>query len=109
MKLRLAEINSDTEDLLPPTTPDGSRIGVNYADAVLKTLNVQLDDGRKVVARRKGLRIILEVGDRKGEALMRRLEHGPEPRAIFRQALAEAAAAIGARLVEEERTIYFEM
>ena len=105
--IRINEENPAAEDLLPPAQPDGSRIGVNYADAYLKALNCEMDGGRKVAAKRKGLKITMTVGERTGEGLMRRLEHGPDPRIILRKALDEAAANTGERFAVENGVMYF--
>jgi hypothetical protein len=109
MKTRIALESAEPEALLPPQKPDGSRIGVNYADAYLQALNVALEDGKKVSARRKGLKVILEIGDRKGEALLRRLEDGPDPRRILRRALEEAASSAGSSFTVEDGIIYLDV
>jgi hypothetical protein len=83
------------EALLPPVQLDGSGIGINHADAVLKAFRQTLPDGRKLVAKRRGLKITVAVGEAKGEGLMRRLAHGPDEKRIFREALAESAAGLG--------------
>jgi hypothetical protein len=108
MRLRIGEENTEAEKLLPPAQPDGSKVGVNYADAYLRPLNTDLEDGRKVSLKRKGLKILLAVGEAKGEALLRRLEHGPDPRRMLRRALEEAAAQAGARFVVEGGIVYLE-
>jgi hypothetical protein len=81
---------------------------VNYADAYLKAMNVELADGRKIACKRKGLKITFTVGDRAGEALLRRLDHGPDPRAILRKALAEAASNAEVRFEVENGVMYLE-
>jgi hypothetical protein len=96
MNHRIAEENTAAESLLPPAQPDKSGVGVNYVDAWIKGLNVALPDGRKVVCKRKGLKITLALGPATGEALLRKREHGPDPRRILRCALDEAAGKIGA-------------
>jgi hypothetical protein len=105
--IRINDENTAAEALLPPAQPDGSRIGVNYVDAYLKALNVELADGRKAACKRKGLKLSLTVGDRAGEALLRRLDHGPDPRRILRAALEEAAAHAGERFLVEDGVMYF--
>jgi hypothetical protein len=70
---------------------------------------VALEDGKKVSARRKGLKVILEIGDRKGEALLRRLEDGPDPRRILRRALEEAASSAGSSFTVEDGIIYLDV
>jgi hypothetical protein len=108
MKFRIGPENPDAEGLIPPARPDGSGIGVNYADAYLRSLSAEIEGGRKVSAKRKGLKVILSIGEAKGEAVMRRLERGPDPRAILRHALEEAAAAAGARFSVEDGVIFLE-
>ena len=108
MKLRIAEENTEAENLIPPAALDGSRIGVNHADAYIKAMNVDLEDGRKVTCKRKGLKVLLTVGDRKGEALMRRIEHGPDVKNILRRALEAAAAEAGTTFSVEDGVIFLE-
>jgi hypothetical protein len=107
MKLEVAE-NRAAEDLLPPTKPDGSKIGINYADQYIKVFNQTLPDGTKVGCKRRGLKITLTVGDKKGEGLMRRLQHGPDPKIILQEALKEAATAAGVRYSVQNGTISLE-
>jgi hypothetical protein len=109
MKIRIAQENRDAEVLLPPAQPDGSRIGINYADAYIKVLNRTLEDGRKIICKRRGLQIMLTVGDRKGEGLMRRLENGPDPKGILFEALREAARNAGIGFSVENTVIYLEI
>jgi len=77
--------------------PDGSGVGVNYVDVIAKASKQTLPDGRKLLLKRKGLKLTLAIGDRQGEALLRRLDHGPDPLAIVRKGLEAAALAAGAR------------
>jgi hypothetical protein len=84
-------------------------VGVNYADAYLKALKTTLEDGRKVLCKRRGLKLTLTVGEHKGEALLRRLDHGPDAKEILRHALEAAAAGAGARLTVEDGVIYLEL
>ncbi len=105
MRHRLGELPAAAEQLLPDVSEDNSGVGVNYVDACLKELKTTLEDGRKVLAKRRGLKVTLQVGDRRGEGLLRRLEHGPEVRTIFRRALEEAAASAGFALSIDERVV----
>ena len=73
-----------------------------------KPLNVKLDDGRVVTCKRKGLKITFAVGEATGEALMRRLEHGPDVKNILRRALEEAARAAGVMICFEDGSIWLE-
>jgi hypothetical protein len=94
---------------LPPTRPDGSGLGVNYADHVLKLLKLTLPDGRKLSARRRGLKITIVIGDRAGEAIMRRLDHGPDVSTILAAALAEAAHGAGVALTRAPGAIHLDL
>ena len=109
MKVRIAEENVEAEKLIPPAQPDGSGIGVNYVDAYVGVMNVELDDGSKVACGREGLKILLQIGDSKGEALLRRIDHGPDVRTILRKALEAAAEDANSRLSVEGGVIYLEV
>lgn len=97
------------EAFLPPAKPDGSGVGLNYADQLLKPLKLTLADGRKLSAKRRGLKITITIGERSGEAIFRRLEHGPGEKAIVRHALQEAARNAGATLVFEPGLLQLEL
>jgi len=94
---------------LPAARPDDSGVGVNYADQVLKFFKLTLPDGRKLNARRRGLKITIAIGDAKGDGLLRRIEHGPDVKAIFQAALVEAARNAGATLTSGPGSIYLEL
>ena len=109
MKVRISEENTEAEQLLPPRQPDGSRIGVNYADAYIKPMNVELDDGRRVQCSRKGLKITLIIGERQGEAIMRRIEDGPDARQILLRALERAAEEAASQFSVQDGVIWLEV
>jgi hypothetical protein len=90
---KLCDIDPAAAQKLPPQTPDKSGIGVHYVDAFLKPMNTTLADGTRVACKRRGLKVMLTVGTKKGEGLMRRLEVGADPVAMLRAALQEAARA----------------
>ena len=94
---------------LPSAKPDGSGVGVNYADQVLKLLKQTLPDGRKLAAKRRGLKVSVTIGEKSGHAIMRRIEHGPDSRAIFERALVEAAREAGAGLVREPGAVHLDL
>ena len=94
---KVIEENPAAAEWLPENKPDGSGIGVNYVDAFLKPLNCELEDEVHLACKRRGLKITVSVGDRKGEAIFRRIENGPEGRAILHAALTEAFAQAGAK------------
>jgi hypothetical protein len=97
-RFELGPENRDAEKLLPSVKDDGSGVGINYADAYLKAMKTTLEDGRKVTAKRRGLKLTLTIGDRSGEGLLRRLQHGPDEKTMLREALKEAAQNAGAEL-----------
>ena len=94
---KVIEENPAAAERLPENKPDGSGIGVNYVDAFLKPLNCELEDEVRLACKRRGLKITVSVGDRKGEAILRRIENGPDVRAILHAALTEAFAQAGAK------------
>jgi hypothetical protein len=92
---------------VPPVVPDDkSGIGVHYVDGYLKPMNVKLEDGTAVKAKRRGLKVTLTVGAKKGDGLMRRLDVSPDPAAMLDAALQEAAKAAGVELTIEGGAIY---
>jgi hypothetical protein len=102
---KLCDINAAAREKLPPAFSDKSGIGVHYTDAFIKPMNVQLPDGTQVSCKRKGLKITLKVGTKKGEGLMRRLDVSPDPVAMLGAALQEAAQAAGVELQVTEKEI----
>jgi hypothetical protein len=96
MRVTIAFDQVQADAHLPEAKPDGSGIGVNYADQIVKPFKQTLPDGRKLLLKRRGLKLTLSIGDKQGEAIMRRIDHGPEVKVIFRKALEEAARAVGA-------------
>ena len=79
MRQHLCDINPAAAEKLPQHTGDKSGIGVHYVDAYLKPMNTKLEDGTPVRCKRRGLKIVLSVGSKKGEGLMRRLDVGLDP------------------------------
>ena len=95
MRIELGPENQDADKLLPEVKDDGSGIAINYADAYIKKFKRILDDGRKILCKRRDLKITLKLGDKSGDGLMRRLAHGPDAKKILREALDEAAKDAG--------------
>jgi hypothetical protein len=106
MKQRLCEVNAAAVTKLPQLTDDKSGIGVHYVDAYLKPMNAKLEDGTPVKCKRKGLKIALSVGTKKGEGLMRRLAVSPDPIVMLDAALQEAAKGAGVGLSVEDGSIF---
>jgi hypothetical protein len=95
---KLCDINAAAKEKLPPGSADKSGIGVHYTDAFIKPMNTKLPDGTRVGCKRKGLKLTLIVGTKKGEGLMRRLEVSKDPVVMLSAALQEAAKAAGVEL-----------
>ena len=106
MKTKLCDVNPAATDKLPEKTDDKSGIGVHYVDAYLKPMNAKLADGTAVKCKRRGLKIVLTIGDKKGEGLMRRLEVSRDPIVMLDAALQEAAKSAGVQLTVEDGAVY---
>ncbi len=106
MKYKLCDINAAVKEKLPKFTDDKSGIGVHYVDAFLKPMNAILEDGTAVKCKRRGLKIMLSAGERKGEGLMRRLGVSLDPIVMLDAALQEAAISAGIELTVEEGAVY---
>ena len=106
MKTKLCDVNPGALDKLPHLTDDKSGIGVHYVDAFLKPINAALPDGTFVKCKRRGLKIALSAGSKKGEGLMRRLDVGGDPVVMLAAALQEAARAAGVELTIEDGAIF---
>src|SRR5271165_1618798 len=106
MKTKLCDLNPAAPASLPAFTDDKSGIGVHYVDAFIKPMNTKLPDGTPVKCKRRGLKITLTVGAKKGEGLMRRLAVSPDPVVMLDAALQEAAKAAGVELSVEDGAVY---
>jgi hypothetical protein len=95
---KLCDINPAAKDKLPPVFAEKSGIGSHYIDAFIKPMNTKLPDGTRVGCKRKGLKITLTVGTKKGEGLMRRLAVSKDPVVMLDAALQEAAKVAGIEL-----------
>lgn len=109
MRVKLCDVNSAAQEKLPQRTDDKSGIGVHYVDAFIKPMNVKLEDGTAVRCKRRGLKITLSAGGKKGEGLMRRLEVSADPVVMLRAALDEAARNAGIELAIEDGAISIEV
>src|SRR5450755_3229289 len=109
MKTKLCDVNLAALEKLPAQTGDKSGVGVHYVDAYIKPMNLKLADGTPVKCKRKGLKIVLTAGGKKGEGLLRRLDVGPDPVAMLDAALQAAARAAGIELTVEDGAIFLEL
>ena len=106
MKTKLCDLNPAAAEKLPGKMDDKSGIGVHYVDAYLKPLNVKLPDGTAVKAKRRGLKITLQVGTKKGDGIMRRLDVSKDPVVMLDAALKEAGKNAGVVLSVEDGAVY---
>lgn len=109
MKVKLCDVNADAEGKLPRHTDDKSGIGVHYVDAYIKPMNTKLEDGTPVKCKRRGLKIVLTAGGKKGDGLMRRLDVSPDPVVMLDAALQEAAKAAGVELTVEDGAMFISL
>jgi len=103
---KLCNINAAAAEKLPPKFAEKSGIGSHYVDAFLKPMNIVLPDGTRVGCKRRGLKITLTVGTKKGEGLMRRLAVSQDPVVMLPAALQEAAMAAGVELKITDAEIF---
>jgi len=109
MKTKLCDVNPVALEKLPEFTDDKSGVGVHYMDAYLKPMNTKLPDGTAVRCKRRGLKVVLSVGPKKGEGLMRRLDVSPNPVVMLDAALQEAAKSAGVEITVEDGAIFLTM
>ena len=109
MRVTIPVDETQAEAHLPEVKADGSGVGINYADQILKPFKQTLPDGRKFLAKRRGLKITVTIGEKIGEAILRRLENGPDVKNMFRKALEEAARNAGAAVTFEPNTIHLDV
>jgi hypothetical protein len=109
VKIKLCDVNPTALEKLPHLTDDKSGIGAHYVDAYLKPMNAQLPDGTFVKCKRRGLKIALSAGTKKGEGLMRRLEVSTDPVVMLDAALQEAARTAGIELTVEDGAIFLSL
>jgi len=106
VKIKLCDVNPAAKDKLPAFTDDKSGIGVHYVDAYIKPMNTKLEDGTSVRCKRRGLKIALSAGPKKGEGLMRRLAVSRDPVIMLEAALQEAAKTAGLEISVENGAIF---
>lgn len=106
MRIKLCDVNPTAKEKLPEFTEDKSGIGVHYIDAYIKPMNTKLEDGTPIRCKRRGLKIILSAGAKKGEGLMRRLAVSRDPIVMLDAALQEAAKAAGLEITVENGAIF---
>jgi len=103
---KLCDVNTAANEKLPPASSDKSGVGVHYTDAFIKPMNTKLQDGTRVSCKRKGLKITLAVGEKKGEGLLRRVDVSEDPVEMLASALQEAAKAAQVELKVTDKEIF---
>jgi hypothetical protein len=106
VKAKLCDLSPTAKDKFPRLTDDKSGIGVHYVDAYIKPMNTKLEDGTPVKCKRRGLKIALSAGGKKGEGLMRRLDVSKDPIVMLDAALQEAAGVAGVQLTVEDGAVF---
>jgi hypothetical protein len=106
MKVKVCDVSAAALEKLPQHTDDKSGIGVHYVDAYIKPLNTTLEDGTAIKCKRRGLKVTLSVGPKKGEGLMRRLDVSRDPIVMLDAALQEAASNAGVQITVEDGGIF---
>ena len=109
MTVTIAFDEAKAEATLHGAMPDGSGVGVNYVDVIAKASKLTLPDGRKLLLKRKGLKLTLAIGEKQGEALLRRLDHGPVVHDIIRKAIQAVALEAGARASFEPGAVHLDV
>ena len=105
---KICDINEAAKEKLPPKFSDKSGIGAHYTDAFIKPMNIKLADGTRVSCKRKGLKITVSIGTKKGEGLMRRLTVSKDPTVMLNAALQEAAKGAGVELQITDKEILWQ-
>jgi len=103
--IKLCDLDPAASAKLPPGFADKSGIGVHYVDAYVKPMNAALPDGTRVSCKRRGLRLTLRVGTKKGDGIMRRLQVSKDPVVMLQACLQEAATAAGVQLQVTDKEI----
>jgi len=106
VKVKICDVNPAAESKLPEHSGDKSGIGVHYVDAFIKPMNVKLEDGTAVRCKRRGLKIVLSAGTKKGEGLMRRIDVSANPVVMLNAALQEVAKSADIELTVEDGAIF---
>jgi hypothetical protein len=103
--IKLCDLDPAASAKLPPGFTDKSGVGVHYIDAYVKPMNAALPDGTRVSCKRRGLKVTLRVGTKKGDGLMRRLQVSLDPVVMLQACLQEAATAAGVQLQVTDKEI----
>ena len=68
----------------------------------------ELEDGTKCIAKRRGLKVTVTMGDKSGSGLMRKFEVGADPVKMLQQAITEINTESGFTMTEENGAIYID-
>jgi len=66
-------------------------------------------DGRKISVKGRSIKLTFTIGDRTGDGILRRLQHGPDGKNMLREALKEAARSAGAAFDVEGGVMVLEL
>jgi len=108
-KTKLCSVPGDIADKLASNGyADKSGIGVHYMDAYIKPMNTEMEDGTKCIAKRRGNKITVTVGDKSGFGLMRQIDVSKDPVVMLQACLAEAGEAGGFVISEEDGAVFID-
>jgi hypothetical protein len=108
-KVKVCNVPSNINDKLQSNGyADKSGVGVHYIDAYIKPMNQELEDGTKCIAKRRGLKVTVTVGDKSGSGLMRKFEVSADPVEMLQQAITEINKESGFTMTEENGAIYID-
>src|SRR5688500_15763894 len=105
MKHHLCHVNPAAVAKLPQHTDDKSGIGLHYVDAYVRPLLPRLADVTQVKCKRRDLKVVLSVGTRTGEGLLRRLDVSADRVLMLDAPLQEAARGAGIGSLVEDGAI----
>ena len=90
----------------PKNKADGSEIGINFVDAYIKPLNKAQYLGQAIKAKRRGLKVTVQLGESKGEAIMRAADHEFDVEKTTYQVLRDAFAQLGKEICFQEKSFF---
>jgi hypothetical protein len=109
MTVTIAFDQAKAESTLKGEMPDGSGVGVNYVDVIVKASKLTLPDGRKLLLKRKGLKLTLAIGDKQARRCCAASSTVPTFARLIAQALEAAALAAGAKARLEAGALHLDV
>ena len=108
-KVKICNVPTDISDKLAANGyADKSGIGVHYMDAYIKPMNTEIEEGLKCIAKRRGNKITITVGDKSGFGIMRRIDVSEDPVVMLQALFVEAGKAAGFVISEDKGAVYID-